>query len=55
MVVASGGYAIIISDGNIRMVDFVAIFAFGALSGVLLTQIIGLMKNRQNAQAGQHK
>lgn len=35
----SGTYLGIISDGSIRTVEFLSIFAIGALTGVLWTQI----------------
>ena len=35
----SGTYFSLISDGSIRTVEFLSIFAIGALTGVLLTQI----------------
>lgn len=35
----SGAYSTTISDGSIRTVEFLSIFAIGALTGVLLTQI----------------
>ncbi len=34
-----GAYYTTISDGSIRTVEFLSIFAIGALTGVLLTQI----------------
>ncbi len=32
-------YMSIVSNGNVRSVEFISIFAIGALSGVLLTQL----------------
>ena len=39
-------YFRIISDGSIRTVVFLSIFVIGVLSGVLLTQIIKAIKDR---------
>jgi xanthine/uracil permease len=39
LTVSIGNYLTIISDGSIRTVEFISIFAIGALTGVLLTQI----------------
>ncbi len=39
LIISSGVYFGIISDGNIRTVQFLSIVAIGALTGVLLTQI----------------
>jgi hypothetical protein len=41
-----GNFFSIISDGSIRTVEFLSIFAIGALAGVLLTQIIIIVKNK---------
>lgn len=39
LIIFSGTNFRIISDGSIRAVEFLSIFAIGALTGVLLTQI----------------
>ncbi len=39
LVISIGNYFRIISDGSIRTVEFISIFAIGALAGILLTQI----------------
>lgn len=39
-------YFRIISNGSIRTVEFLSIFVIGVLSGVLLTQIIKAIKDR---------
>ena len=39
LMIFSGTCFKIISDGSIRTVEFLSIFAIGALTGVLLTQI----------------
>ncbi len=46
-VVALVSYAMVISNGTIRTVEFLSIFSTGALAGVLLTQIFALLKNKQ--------
>lgn len=40
LIITLGAYITIIYDGSVRTVELVSIFAIGALSGVLLTQII---------------
>ncbi|MEO7990220.1 MAG: hypothetical protein ABI663_11805 [Chryseolinea sp.] len=39
LIISIGTYSRIISDGSIRTVEFLSIFAIGALAGVLLAQI----------------
>jgi hypothetical protein len=46
LMISIGNYFGIVSDANIRTVEFMSIFAIGALSGVLLTQIIKTLKNK---------
>lgn len=46
LIVSIGNYFRIISDGSIRTVEFISIFAMGALAGVLIIQIIMMMKNK---------
>jgi len=46
LVISIGNYSRIISDGSVRTVDFLSIFAIGALAGVLLTQIITAVKDK---------
>ena len=46
LIVSIGNYFRIISDVSIRTVEFISIFAIGALAGVLLTQIITMVKNK---------
>jgi membrane protease YdiL (CAAX protease family) len=46
-VVSIGNYFSIISDGSIRSVEFLSIFAIGALAGVLLTMIFRGIKDKQ--------
>jgi hypothetical protein len=46
LMISIGNYFRIVSDGNIRTVEFISIFGNGALSGVLLTQIIKTLKDK---------
>jgi uncharacterized membrane protein len=39
LIITIGTYTRIISDGSVRTVEFLSIFAIGALAGVLLTQV----------------
>jgi hypothetical protein len=40
LIISIGTYFRIISDGSIRTVEFLSIFAIGGLAGILLTQIL---------------
>jgi hypothetical protein len=46
LIISIGNYFRIISDGSVRTVEFLSIFAIGVLSGVLLTQIIMAVRNK---------
>lgn len=46
LIVSIGNYFRIISDGSIRTVEFLSIFAIGALAGVLLTLIIKKVESK---------
>lgn len=46
LIASIGNYFRIISDGSIRTVEFLSVFAIGALAGILATQISSLMKNK---------
>jgi len=48
LVVTLGNYFRIVSDGSVRAVDFVNIWAIGALSGILIFQIAKAIKERKN-------
>lgn len=52
LMISMGNYFMVISDGSIRTVEFISIFAIGALFGVLITQISKLLKdkNKTNLQ-----
>jgi hypothetical protein len=47
LIVFTAVYLLVISDGSTRAVEFLVIFAIGALFGVLLTQFIGLMGGKK--------
>jgi len=40
LMISIGNYFRIVSDGSVRTVEFLSIFAIGALSGLLLAQLI---------------
>ncbi len=46
LIASIGNYFRIISDGSIRTVEFVSIFAIGALAGALLVQVIKMVRNK---------
>lgn len=46
LIISIGNYFRIISDSSIRTVEFISIFAIGALAGVLLTQIFKIVKTK---------
>ena len=46
LITSIGNYFSIISDGSIRTVEFLSIFAIGALTGVLITLVIKMIKNK---------
>jgi hypothetical protein len=47
LIISLGNYFRIISDGSIRTVEFLSIWAIGALSGVFIVQIAILIKERK--------
>ena len=47
LVLSIGNYFRIISDGSIRTVEFISVFAIGMLSGILLVQLIIAARNKQ--------
>jgi len=47
LIVTIGNYFRIVPDGSIRTVDFLNIWAIGALSGVLIFQIAKAIKERR--------
>ena len=47
LIVTIGNYFRIVSDGSIRTVEFLTIWAIGALSGVLIFQIAKAIKERR--------
>jgi len=46
LIFSIGNYFRIISDGSIRNVEFLSIFAIGLLTGLLTTQIIKSRKDK---------
>jgi len=46
LIISIGNYFRIVSDGNIRTVEFVSIFVIGAFSGVLFTLILKTRKDK---------
>jgi hypothetical protein len=46
LIISLWEYFKVISDGSIRTVEFLSIFVIGLLSGVLVTQIIKTIKDR---------
>lgn len=46
LIISIGNYARITSGANIRVVEFISIWAIGALSGLLIFQIIKVIKER---------
>ena len=47
LVFSIGNYLRIIPHNNIRTVDFISIFAIGMLAGILLTQIIIVVRSKK--------
>lgn len=47
LIVTIGNYFRIVSDGSIRAVEFMSIWAIGALSGVLISEIAKAIKERK--------
>jgi hypothetical protein len=46
LIISIVNYLSFISDGSIRTVEFLSILVIGALAGILLTQIIRILKNK---------
>lgn len=40
-------YFSFISDGSIRSVEFISIFAIGVLAGILISNLITMLKNKK--------
>jgi len=45
-VISLGNYFRITLNAQVRSVDFISIFAIGVLAGVLLTQIVVMLRNK---------
>jgi hypothetical protein len=46
LIVSIGNYFRIIEDGTVRTVEFLSIFAVGVLSGMLILQVVQLLKSK---------
>jgi len=46
LLIALVNFFIIINSGRVKTVDFISIFAIGALSGVLITLLITLFRKK---------
>jgi hypothetical protein len=49
LMIAIGNYFRIVKDHSIRTVDFLSVFAIGALSGVLVVSIVKTIKDRNKS------
>ena len=47
LIISTGNCLRVISQNNIRTVEFISIFAVGVLTGILITQIIIVVKNKK--------
>lgn len=50
LIVSTGNYFRTIYDGSVRNVEFLSIFVIGALSGILVTEIVKVFSNRKKQQ-----
>ncbi len=46
LIISIGNYSGIVADGSVRTVEFISVWAIGALSGLLIFQIIKAIKER---------
>jgi hypothetical protein len=46
LIISAANYVVILKHSHIRAVEFLSILVIGILSGILLTQIIALIKKR---------
>jgi len=46
LIISIGNYSRIVADGSVRAVEFISVWAIGALSGLLIFQIIKAIKER---------
>lgn len=49
LAIFTGNYFRITSNNSIRTVDFLSIFVIGALSGILITQLIKFLRNKKQS------
>ncbi len=47
LIISIGNYFRVVSDGSMRTVEFVSVFAIGALSGLLLAQLIKIINDKK--------
>ena len=47
LILSIGNYLRIISQTNIRSVEFISIFAIGVLTGILITQIVIIVRSKK--------
>jgi multisubunit Na+/H+ antiporter MnhG subunit len=47
LIIAIGNYFRFIANGNVRMVEFLSIFAIGVLTGVVITEIAKIVKSKR--------
>ena len=47
LIISIGNYSRIVTDGSVRTVEFVSVWAIGALSGILILQIAKAIKERK--------
>jgi len=47
LIISIGNYSRLVANGSVRTVEFVSIWAIGALSGLLLFHIIKAIKERK--------
>ena len=47
LIISIGNYSRIIADGSVRTVEFISVWAIGALSGILILQIAKAIKERK--------
>ena len=49
LIISIGNYFRIIENGSVRTVEFVSIWAIGALSGLLISHIVRAIKERNKS------
>lgn len=46
LIIALGNHFRFIANGSVRMVEFLSIFAIGVLAGVVITEIIKILRSK---------